>query len=435
MTISPAPDTRPSALTTLHDELTTSYAAQRRTSARLFERAALSYPGAETRSVTHYWPFPSMIARGSGATVVDVDGIEYLDLVNNYTSLVHGNAFPPIAEAISTAAQRGTVFPSLHIAQVELAEEIISRVPAIERLRLTNSGSEAAALALRIARRATGRRNLVVIEGAYHGSVPPFTGDEPEVRTLPFGDIAAIDQLIDSETAAVFAEPFLGAGGVIPHEVEYLRALQGRTRAVGAVFVFDEVQALRNAPNGAAAALGIEPDLVLIAKIIGGGLPIGGVGGRADLLDLTSAFIPGRLSHAGTFNGHVAAAAAGTVSLRRLDASAIDGLNSGAERLAASILAAAEAEQVPMTVTRVGSILNLHPGSAPVTTPEDARRNSTGRAALHLALMIEGIYTTPRGMINLSTALDDRMLDDAAAGYARAFARLRPVAAELAGQS
>jgi glutamate-1-semialdehyde 2,1-aminomutase len=432
MTISPAAHTRPSALTTLHDELTTAYAASRPTSARLFERAALSYPGAETRSVTHYWPFPSMISRGSGAIVVDVDGIEYLDLVNNYTSLVHGNAFPPIAEAISAAARHGTVFPSLHVAQVELAEEIITRVPAIERLRLTNSGSEAAALALRIARRATGRRNMVVIEGAYHGSVPPFTGDEPEVRTLPFGDIAAIEQLIDSETAAVFAEPFLGAGGVIQQDTAYLRALQERARAVGAVFVFDEVQSLRNAHHGAAVALGLEPDLVLVAKIIGGGLPIGGVGGRADLLDLTSAFVPGRLSHAGTFNGHVAAAAAGTVSLRLLDAAAVDGLNSGAERLATAILAAAEAEQVPMTVTRAGSILNVHPGSTPVTTPEDARRGSTARAAFHLALMLEGVYTTPRGMINLSTVIDDRMLDDAAAGYARAFARMRPAAAELA---
>ncbi len=400
------------------------YAATRPGSAARFERAKRSLPGAETRAVTHYPPFPTIIDHGSGAFLTDVDGHRYLDLVNNYTSLVHGNAHPEIAAAVEPVLRRGTAFAALHELQLDLAEALVARVPAVELLRFTNSGSEASALALRIARRATGRRSLTMIESGYHGALPPFTAGEPEVVRTPFEDVAALERTITAETAAVFVEPFLGAGGVLPLSAAFLQAIQARAAEVGAVFVVDEVQALRVAPGGMAPGLGLEPDLVTLGKVIGGGFPIGAVGGRADLLELTSPFTSGRLDHAGTFNGGLPAMAGGLVSLRLLDEHAIDGMNARATRLADAIEAAGADAGLPVAVSRAGSILHVHPGGAPVSVPSDANRDPAFSSALHLALMLEGAYTTPRGMINLSTVIGDAELEEAAAAYRAAFARL-----------
>jgi len=180
------------------------------------------------------------------------------------------------------------------------------------------------------------------------------------------------------------------------------------------LFVLDEVQGLRNAFGGEQGRLGLTPDLTLLGKIIGGGFPIGAVGGRADLLELTvSALTPRYVTHAGTFNGHLAAAVAGSMTLRHLDAAAISRLNDAAAALANRIAAAAAGAGVPAEVTRAGSIMNVHlagPGQV---------------ADLHLALLLNGVYTTPRGMINLSTALSPGDLDDIAAAYTTAFTLLR----------
>lgn len=374
--------------------------------------------------MTHYDPFPTAIDHGVGAELVDVDGNAYIDLVNNYTSLVHGNAQPEVTAAVSAVLRRGTAFPALHDAQLALAESLIARVPAIERIRFTNSGSESSALALRLARHATGRREVTLVEGGYHGAVPPFTAGEPEVVRTPYEDVDALERTITASTAAVFVEPFLGAGGVLSASSAYLRAAQARAREVGALFVCDEIQSLRNAPHGVAHALGLEPDLLTLGKIIGGGLPIGAVGGRAELLERTSPLRADRLDHAGTFNGNVAACAAGHAVLRRLDGTAISALNAEAAGLATDLEAAAAEAGYPVNVTRAGSILNVHPGAAPVGGPLDARRAPGGRAALHLELMTQGVYTTPRGMINLSTALSPAQLAAVRAGYREAFASL-----------
>jgi glutamate-1-semialdehyde 2,1-aminomutase len=183
------------------------------------------------------------------------------------------------------------------------------------------------------------------------------------------------------------------------------------------LFVLDEVQGLRNGFGGEQGRLGLTPDLTLLGKIIGGGFPIGAVGGRADLLELTvSAMTPGYVTHAGTFNGHLAAAVAGAMTLRHLDAAAISRLNDAAAALADRILAGAGAAGVPAEVTRAGSIMNVHL-AGPLASGQ--------LADLHLALLLHGVYTTPRGMINLSTALSPGDLDDIAAAYEAAFRLVR----------
>ena len=181
------------------------------------------------------------------------------------------------------------------------------------------------------------------------------------------------------------------------------------------LFVLDEVQGLRNGFGGEQGRLGLTPDLTLLGKIIGGGFPIGAVAGRADLLELTvAAMTAGYVAHAGTFNGHLAAAVAGTMTLRHLDADAISRLNDAAAVLADRIAAGATAAGVPAEVTRAGSIMNVH-----LAVPEQL-------ADLHLALLLNGVYATPRGMINLSTALGPGDLDDIAAAYETAFTQIRP---------
>lgn len=405
------------------------YSAARNRSLELWKRGQQSLPGAETRSVTHYWPYPTLIAEGSGARLVDVDGNEYLDLVNNYTSLIHGNGFEPAAEAIARAARSGTAFPSLHLRQIEHAEALLGRIPGSERVRYTHSGSEASILALRIARTATGRRGMTLLSGSYHGGLPPFTPGEPETRFIDLGDAEAIATGIDETTAAVFVEPFLGSSGVIEVDPGFLHAIAARAREVGALLVVDEVQALRSGPGGLSPMLGLEPDLVTLGKIIGGGLPLGAVAGKARYLDVTSPLAEGRIMHAGTFNAHLAACAAGLATLERFGPAEIELLNTRAERLQRDIERAASETGLPVAVTRVGSILNVHPGSAPVTTADDGKRFAGFRAAIHIALMLEGLYATPRGMINLSTALGEEELERVASGYRRAFERV----AELRG--
>jgi glutamate-1-semialdehyde 2,1-aminomutase len=237
------------------------------------------------------------------------------------------------------------------------------------------------------------------------------------VVRVPWNDLDAVTALLGRaghDVAAVFAEPFLGAGGVRPAAPGFLAAVAALAFEHGVLFVLDEVQGLRNGFGGEQGRLGLTPDLTLLGKIIGGGFPIGAVGGRADLLELTvAALTPGYVTHAGTFNGHLAAAVAGTMTLRHLDAAAISRLNDAAAALADQIVAGAAAAGVPAEVTRAGSIMNVH-------------LDSPGRLAdLHLALLLNGVYTTPRGMINLSTALSPHDLDDIAAAYSTAFTLVR----------
>jgi glutamate-1-semialdehyde 2,1-aminomutase len=411
-------------------ELTRGYTARTPESGRHHERACRYLPGGETRSVTLYQPYPVVLAGGRGALVRDIDGNEYVDVLNNYTSLVHGHAFPPVLAAVAAALPDGTAFPAPHPAQVRLARLLTERYPAVERVRFTNSGTEASLLALRIARAATGRRRIVAFTGGYHGGIPEFIDGGPEVTRVCYNDAGQAAAAIGADVAAVFAEPFLGSAGVIPAAPGFLRQIQDRVHQVGGLFVLDEVQALRNAMHGTHTRLGLRPDLLLMGKIIGGGFPVGAVGGRADLMDLTSAARPGSLPSSGTFNGNVITMTAGCASLAALDERAIPGLNAQAQDLGGRIEAAAARARVAGTVTRAGSIMHVHLRAARPGSAEEADEvPPQWQAALHLALLTEGVYAAPRGMLNLSTALDDALLDRVAAGYERAFARIRDLVA------
>lgn len=394
-------------------------------SAALFRKAQALLPGGLTRSTLQVEPYPVALASGSGATVTDVDGNTYIDLVNNYTALVHGNAHPAITEAVAERFERGASLASPHATQIRLAELIAGRLPSVELVRFTNSGSEAAILAARIARHATGRRRLVMFEGGYHGTGIPFADPDDEVVTVPYNDLSAAEEAITTGIAAVFTEPFLGAGGVIPADPGFLPSVRELCRKAGALFVLDEVQSLRNGTGGAQAAEGLLPDLTLMGKVIGGGLPIGAVGGRRDLLALTDATRAQALSHSGTMNGHLAAMVAGAVSLELLTDDAITQLIAHASSLTATIHAAGAAAGLPVAVTRAGSIMNVH---FSVRVPRDYRAAAATdaplRRDLYLGLLDRGVYTTPRGMINLSTVLTEAELSAVADAYAQVFTQI-----------
>jgi glutamate-1-semialdehyde 2,1-aminomutase len=417
----------------MHDDLMTDlvrqYTARTPASGEYSAQLRRHLPGGETRSVTYFEPYPIMLAEGHGARVSDVDGNEYTDALNNYTALVHGHGFGPAADAAIAAIPCGTVFPAPHPAQLRLASLLTGRYPAVDLVRFTNSGTEAALLALRIARRATGRIKVLMFSGGYHGSVPELVDRGPDTITVPYNDADQAADQIDDSVAAVFAEPFLGSSGVIPAAPGFLRQVADLCRAAGSVFVLDEVQALRNAPRGIHAELGLTPDLVVMGKLIGGGFPVGAIGGRRDLMELTSAARPGSLPGSGTFNGNVITMVAGAASLTALDAAAIMTLNGRAASLADRIEAAARRAGMPVSVTRAGSILHVHLLAEPPVNAEQARVVPAGwQAALHLALLLEGVYTAPRGMLNLSTAMNGADLDVLHAGYQTAFQRIRDLA-------
>jgi glutamate-1-semialdehyde 2,1-aminomutase len=388
------------------------YAERTQASRRLRERFRRSLPGGETRTLTFYEPYPVVLERGEGPSVTDVDGNRYLDVLNNYTSLVHGHAFPPAVEAIAAAAALGTAFPAPHPRQLEWAELLTSRYPAVELVRFTSSGSEAAILAARIARRATGRPRLLLFEGAYHGTGAEFLG-EGDAVVVPYGDLDRAATALDDTVAGVFVEPFLGSGGVVEATPDFLHGLREETRTAGALLVLDEVQSLRNAFHGVHGALGLAPDLVLMGKIVGGGLPVGAVGGSREVLAVTAADRPDRLPHSGTFNGNPVTAAAGIAYLTALDEEAIETLNAGAARVARGIETEASEAGVGVDVRRSGSIMQVD------VADDEAQR------LLHLALLLEGVFAAPRGMLNLSTVTTDEDCEAIVRAYGRACERLR----------
>src|SRR5215469_15738702 len=301
-------------------------------SAQLAERAEQVMPGGDTRTTTYHRPYPLAIDRGEGPFLFDVDGNRYIDLLGNYTSLVHGHAYPPIADAIAKAVSRGTAWPARSKAQIELAELLCARVPSVERVRFCNSGTEAGMLAVHVARHVTGRQLILMARYGYHGSYDDLElglmGHDGEKTLLgEFGRAESFEQILaerGSEIAAVFLEPVLGSSGVVPPPEGFLQRVADAAHRAGALFVFDEVITLRLSEGGAQQIFKLKPDLTMMGKIIGGGMPVGALGGRADIM---AAFDPRQrhsLLHSGTFNGNVLTCSAGQVSVRELTRERID---------------------------------------------------------------------------------------------------------------
>jgi glutamate-1-semialdehyde 2,1-aminomutase len=379
-------------------------------SAALGERAARVMPGGDTRSVTFHRPYPLAIARAAGPFLWDVDGNRYIDLLGNYTSLVHGNAYPPIVEAIARASANGTAWPARNAAQVELAELICERVASVERVRFCNSGSESGMLAAQLARHVTGRTQLLMARQGYHGSYDDLSsewaGEGGRTMLAEYGDAASFEAMLarhGSQIAAVFLEPVVGSSGIIAPPLDFLPRVAGAAARAGALFVADEVITLRLGVGGAQAAAGIAPDLTMMGKIIGGGLPVGALGGRAGLMLHFDPAAPETMHHSGTFNGNPLTCAAGAVSLRELSAERIAAMDRMAAGMQAGMERAAATLGLPFGIRRAGSLMNV--GFDGAGAGGVRARAAQMMENFHLAALNRGLFFAPRGLIALSTVM------------------------------
>ncbi len=388
-------------------------------SAAVAKRAERVMPGGDTRSVQQYRPYSLTMVRGEGPFLFDADGNRYIDLLGNYTSLVHGNAYPPIVVAIRGAAGRGTAWPARSHAQVELAELLCQRVQSIEQVRFCNSGTEAGMLAAHVARRMTGRKLILMARHGYHGSYDDLevglAGQEGERTILAdFGDPNAFEALLSErgkEIAAVFLEPVLGSSGVVIPPPGFLTRVREATRRAGTIFVIDEVITLRLATGGAQQLFDVQPDLTMMGKIIGGGLPVGALGGAESLMSCLDPRNRGALWHSGTFNGNPLTCAAGVVSVRELTRERIDTMDRLGDRLARELKKAATAVELPFSVRRIGSLMNVFFLNDP-PPPTIARDDAKLIAEFHLAMLNHGLFIAPRGMIALSTVMTDDLMTE-----------------------
>ena len=435
------------------------YRASSPRSAALHEAARRVMPGGDTRTVAFHAPYPLVITEGRGCRIHDADGRTYVDLLNNYTSLIHGHAHPAVVAAVAEHLPRGTAFPAPNEAQTRLAEIIVDRVASVDMVRFCNSGSEAIMNALRAARAFTGRDLVIKMEGGYHGtyddvevSVHPDPRDHASgpdhaptgvlgtrgvpgntidnVLVTPLNDIDAVERLMrerGAEVAAVIVEPVMGSAGMIPADQAFLEALRVLTLELDALLIFDEVMSFRLEPGGVQQHYRVRPDLTTFAKIIGGGFPVGAFGGRASVMEQFDPLRPAPLWQSGTFNGNLITMVAGVAAMEAYTPAEVDRINALGERLRDGLRSALEEADVPAAVTGYGSFANVHLGRPVVHTYRDAALVDKGLARLlHLALLLEGIYVAPRLMMCTSTAMDDATIEEVLAGFRRAIGAIRP---------
>jgi glutamate-1-semialdehyde 2,1-aminomutase len=394
------------------------FTARRPRSRAMHERACQALPGGNTRTVLWHGPFPLRAAGGQGAVLTDVDGHAYLNLLGEYTAGVFGHDHPAIRRAVEEAMAGGLNLGAHGAGEVDLAERVVARFPALERVRFTNSGTEANLMAVSTARHVTGRQKVMVFDGAYHGALLSFGGGGIPINApFPYalaryndaeGAVRAIQEAAD-DLACVLVEPMLGAGGCIPAEPSFLAALRHATTDTGTLLIFDEVMTSRFGRHGAAEMIGIRPDLMTLGKWVGGGLSFGAFGGRADLMAVYDPSAPGAVPHAGTFNNNALTMRAGVAALDEAFTPDIaEALHTRGEALRARLETLFNGHGVALSATGVGSLMTIHPCAPPVTSPAElARADAAARELVFLDLLERGFYMANRGFIALSIAVTD----------------------------
>lgn len=417
----------------------------------LLARANARIPGgvnSPVRAFNAVGGAPFFVARASGAELIDTEGNHYIDYVQSWGASILGHADPLVVEAVQRAAADGTSFGAPTAHEVELAEAICERVPSVEKVRLVSSGTEAAMTAVRLARGATGRAKILKFAGCYHGhldallvaagsgvatlGLPGSAGVTPgavaDTVVVPYNSIAAVDAaFLEHEFAAVLVEPIAANMGLVPPAPGFLDYLRNRCTGAGALLVFDEViTGFRVGVGGAQQRFGITPDLSIFGKVVGGGLPLAAVGGRAAIMDHLAPL--GAVYQAGTLSGNPLATAAGLATLAQLDQRAYDELEAKAARLTVGLRDALATAGVTAQVTQAATLAGLFFAAAPIANYADAQTADHERYARFFHGMLDrGVFFAPSGYETtfVSLAHSDAIID-------RTIALATEVADELA---
>jgi glutamate-1-semialdehyde 2,1-aminomutase len=410
----------------------------------LHEQAAAVLPGGDTRSGTHFQPYPAYIDAGRGPYLVDVDGNELLDFTFNSTSQIHGYAHPAIVEAIQDQAHRGTAWNAPNTSLLDLARLLCTRIPSLEQLRFCNSGTEANMQAVKAARAFTGRDRILKMDGAYHGTyegvevnrtgpaagVPRNAADNVLLASFDDAEAATLIEAHRNELAAVVVTPVQTRPALGLPRSGYLELLREVTRAHEVLLIFDEVISLRVSAGGAQEHLGVTPDLTAMGKIIGGGLPVGAFGGRADVMRVFADTGPRSAAHAGTFNGNPLTAAAGLVAMQLLTPNAYDQLARLGERLSAGLAQSVVRQGVALDVTSIASLVSLDLSSELRPDPTSAAAAAELLRLLQLSLMNRGIKTAH--LLAVSTVTNAAQVDRLVEAVDAVLATFRPALAASA---
>ncbi len=426
----------------------------------LYERALAVMPGGNSRNSVFFPPYPVYVERAEGCRIWDVDGVERIDCINNYSALIHGHCHPRIVAALREQAGQLLSVALPTEAEIRLAELVTERMPAVEQVRFANSGTEAVMIAVMAARAATGRNKIAKIEGAYHGSydamsvsvyptpelwgaadapegvAPPGVYEAARANTiiLPANNVEAGRAILrrhGDDLAGVIVDPLCKNLGFLQVDDEFLKMLREETTALGAKLVFDEVYSFRMGYNGAQGELGVLPDITAMGKVIGGGLPIGAIGASRALME--ELFDPrgrAKMSHGGTFNANPMTMVAGAVAMELYDRAAHDRLAALGERLRSGLRELLRLTGRAGTVTGAASMVGLFHTDAPLTDYRSAvhamiNDPTLGQRteAFFRHMLNNGVYMASPGFLVLSTAMTGADIDfilDKAEGALRA---------------
>ncbi len=403
-------------------------------SRELFEKSQTRLPGGNTRAVVFFRPYPVYLQRGRGSRVWDLDDNEFVDFHNNYSALILGHANPEVISAVEKRVEDGVSFGAPTQYEFALAELVSERMRSIKKMRFCNSGTEATMYALLAAKAFTGRRKILKFEGAYHGTheyalvsthpptewdklpagVPDVAGVSPailqDVLVARFNDLASAEKTVREyakELAAIIVEPVLGAAGMIPAKKEFLKFLREISSSNGTLLIFDEViTGFRLSMGGAQEYYGVRPDLTALGKNLGGGFPVGGYGGREDVMELFDIVKGPKISISGTFSANPVTMVAGLATLKQLKPAIYEGLDRNGRTLQRKWELAIEESGVLAKVTRATSLLNVHFTNKEVVDYQSAKsENSDLKYAFFLGMLVNQILIATRGMAAISVPM------------------------------
>jgi len=408
------------------------------------EAARKYMPGGDTRTSIWFEPYPFWIDKAEGCRFTDVDGNEYIDFHNCYTTMILGHANPRVVAAVREQAAKGTALGALVPTVVRWSELVCNMVPSLDKVRFGNSGTEVVMMAIRLARGLSGKDLILKTDGCYHGSYDPVVypsdatgiskGNRMESIVVPYNDKEAAGKAIlenRDRMAAVIVEGAMGAAGMIPPRDGYLEFLRRITAENGVFLILDEVISLRLAWGGIQSIYGIKPDLTTMGKIIGGGYPVGAIGGREDLMQQFSPEVR-KVYHAGTLNANPMTATAGAATLEQLDAGVIDSINKLGESFADGVRAVFKKLNIKGQVTGMGSLQNIHFSDKPVVNGKSAREANKDLLHLfYLGMLERGCFSAARGLYAMSAPMTQQEIDTAVKAVDDLMTELKPAIEDI----